>query len=81
MTTIGDLTPNDIGNTDLIIRHNGSTITGTLMGMHLKTEIQDNPTLCSTDRNLTVTHVGVTLVLGSITIGPLERSHACEVIS
>lgn len=80
MSTIGDLTPNDIGNTDLLIQHDGSTVTGRLMHMHIDTNRTEERVLCEREPRITV-EVGVTVTLGSITLDMLPCDHAVEVIA
>ena len=79
-TTIGDLTPNAIGRNRILVRHEGSTISGLLTDLGIETELVRDSTYCGKDRVILI-KVRVTVALGSITIGPLERSHQCEVLS
>lgn len=78
MTTIGDLTPNDIGATRMILRHEGSTVSGLLRDLTIDTETITDTKLCEVPKVWTMS-VLVTVTIGSITLGPLRRDHPCEV--
>lgn len=79
-TTVGDLTANDIGNTELIVRHEGSTLSGILNDLEIESEHVTDSSYCGVSKTYLVA-VSVTATVGSITVGPLPRDHACEVIS
>lgn len=81
MTTIGDLNANDIGKSRFIIQHAGSTVSGLLMGLGVEVESMDRQRLSERDSEPVITGVDVTLTLGSITIGPLDRAYPIEAIS
>lgn len=78
--TVGDLSANDIGTTRLILQHEGSTLSGVLNALRIQSEHVTDSSACGETRSYLVA-VGVTVTIGSITVGPLTRDHACEVIS
>lgn len=80
VTTVGLLTADDIGATDLVVRHEGSTVSGRLTNLGIDTEVISDDMLGGRSRSL-ILSVHVTLTIGSIRLGPLRRDHACEVIS
>lgn len=80
VTTVGLLTADDIGTTDLVVRHEGSTASGRLTNLAIDTEVISDDMLGKKSRSL-ILSVHVTLTIGSITLGPLRRDHACEVVS
>lgn len=79
-TSVGDLAANDIGNTELILRHEGSTVSGVLRSLDIDVETITDTNLCEPPKVWTVA-VRVTVTIGAITLGPLPRDHACEVIA
>lgn len=81
MTTIGDLNANDIGKTRFTIQHAGSTVSGLLMGLGVDAESMEQQRSCKRDAEPVISRVYVTLTLGSITIGPLDRAYPIEVIA
>ena len=80
MTTIGDLTANHIGNTRFIIQHAGSTVSGLLMSLDIETTVMRRQRVGERDTGNVMTGVHITITLGSITVGPLDRDHPVEVI-
>lgn len=81
MTTIGDLTANQIGRTRFIVRHAGSTVSGLLMGLDIETTVMHRQRIGDRGTENVITRVDITITLGSITIGPLDRDHPVEAIS
>lgn len=81
MTTIGDLTANHIGNARFIIQHAGSTVSGLLLGLDIETTAMHRQRVGERDTEKVITGVHITITLGSITIGPLDRNHPVEAIS
>lgn len=77
---IGALTADDIGTTRLIVQHEGSTISGVLTALQIETEVIHDGKMNGEVTSM-ILGVYVTVTIGSITVGPLERGHACEVIS
>lgn len=80
MTTIGDLPPNAIGRDRIIIQHEGSTVSGLLTGLRIETALIYDASADGTTRTW-IGKVDVTVTVGSISIGPLNRAHPCEVIA
>ena len=80
-TTLGDLSANHIGRTRFIIRHAGSAVSGLLMGLEIETQVMHRQRLGERDSENVITGVDITITLGSITIGPLNRDYPVEAIS
>lgn len=78
--TVGDLTANAIGRDRLIVQHEGSTVSGVLRDLEIDATTMTDASLCEPRRVVTV-DVRITITIGSITVGPLHREHACEVIA
>lgn len=78
--TLGELTANDIGSTEVIVRHEGSTVTGLLTALQIETELIRDDVLCGKTRSM-ILSVDISVTIGSIKLGPLKRDHACEVLS
>ena len=79
-TTVGQLSADAIGRDRILIQHEGSTISGVLRGLDIEADTFYDSTLADPYRVLTV-RVSVRLTIGSITVGPLERDHGCEVLA
>lgn len=80
ITTVGALAANDIGSARLIVQHEGSTLSGILRTLSIDTETI-NDTRVGGGSTVHIVAVRVTVTIGSITLGPLSRDHACEVIA
>lgn len=80
MTTIGDLTPNLIGRKNVCVTHEGATVAGELRALDIETSTISDGTYADPHR-VQVADVRVTITLGSITLGPLDRSHPCELLA
>lgn len=80
MTTIGELTPNMIGRKHVRVTHEGATVSGELRALDIETSTTSDGTYADL-RGVQVNKVLVTVTLGSITLGPLERRHHCEVVA
>lgn len=78
--TIGDLTPNAIGRDRIIVQHEGSTVSGLLVGMDIDAQLITDARADGTTRCY-VGPVRVAVTIGSIRIGPLNCTHPCEVIA
>ena len=79
-TTVGQLSADAIGRDRILIQHEGSTISGVLRGLDIEADTLTAATHADPHRVFTG-DVSVRLTIGSITVGPLERDHGCEVIA
>ena len=62
------------------MRHEGSTVSGVLTNLRIEAEtISDQRANGETRTLVGAVHLDITV--GSITIGPLDRSHPCEVVA
>lgn len=81
MTTVGDLTPNDIGNTEITLGTGDGRIQGVVgwIGTDVeRTEIRGG---AGTVLWRTIYDVRVNLTLDGVNVDGLDRDHPCEVIS
>lgn len=82
MSTIGNLTPNDIGKTRISVEWKGDTISGVLRDIKTDTWRAGTAFLRGTQevkRGTLVTDVKITF--NNFNIGPLPTDHPCEVIA
>ena len=82
MTTLGDLTLNDIGRSTIRVTHQGATVEGTLRAIDLDIDTIDVKTMNGTTVYPRGTvQVSVTITIGLIALTGLSRDHSCEVIA
>ena len=81
MTTIGDLTLNDIGKTRIIVQHEGATVSGLLGDLSPSVETETIRGGAGTVVHRTIWRVYVNIQIGSIALDGLRRDHPCEVIA
>lgn len=81
MTTIGDLTLNDIGKTRIIVQHEGATVSGLLGNLSPNVETETIRGGAETIVHRTIWHVTIDIQIGSISLDGLNRDHPCEVIA
>ena len=81
MTTIGDLTLNDIGCSTIRVTHQGATVEGLLRAIDFDIDTIDIRAMHGTTVHPRGTvQVSVTLTIGEIGLTGLSRDHSCEVI-
>lgn len=83
MTTIGDLTLNDIGKTRIRTEYENATIEGRITNLNLDIETHHLVAFggLKHDPLRDQTTVTVNLTLGRIELHDLDRNHPCEVIA
>ena len=79
MTTIGDLTLNDIGKTRIRTQYEDATIDGVITSLDL--DISTDTLWGGGKAVRECIDVNVTIRLGRIELLQLERNHPCEVIA
>lgn len=80
-STIGHLCANDIGSTEISVRHEGATISGILTVLQIEAERHQVRQWGSREPERDAWVVTLTITIGSITLSGLPRDHPMEVIS
>lgn len=78
MSDLGQLNAGMIGNSIVTVAHEGARVTGLLTGLQIDTETETSWRISGGTPHETY-RVHVTVNIGPVTLGPLERSRPCEI--